>query len=158
MPWTPHPAGPERSRRLETGKGLRGEWPLTVAERASHLLCQCIALGTIALRSYVDIDLIIGLEHLHAIVDIRDRFKDRVDLQIVAFPQSGVTQCPGVAELLNAAIVDRADLIGGIDPFTMDGDLDAQLDTLFAIASRREAALISTSTTPVLRAWLKLRL
>ena len=141
LPWTPHPAGPERSSRIETEKALREEWPLTVAERASHLLRQCIALGTTALRTHVDIDPVIGLEHLHAILDIRERFKDQVDLQIVAFPQSGVAQCPEVAELLDAAIIDGADLIGGIDPLTMDGDLDGQLDALFAIASRRGVGL-----------------
>ena len=141
LPWTPHPAGPERSSRIETEKALRAGWPMSVAERAAHLLRQCIALGTTALRTHVDIDPDIGLEHLHAILRVKEQFKDQVDLQIVAFPQSGVAQCPGVADLLDAAIAEGADLIGGIDPLTMDGDLDGQLDALFAIASRRGVGL-----------------
>jgi cytosine/creatinine deaminase len=141
LPWTPHPAGPERSSRIETEKALRGEWPLSVAERAAHLLRQCIALGTTALRTHVDIDPDIGLAHLHAILRVKEQFKDQVDLQIVAFPQSGVVRCPGTADLLDMAIAEGADLLGGIDPLTMDGDLDGQLDTLFAIASRRGVGL-----------------
>lgn len=38
LPWTPHPAGPERSSRIETEKALRAGWPMSVAERVIHLL------------------------------------------------------------------------------------------------------------------------
>jgi len=31
-------------------------------------------------------------------------------------PQSGVTRCPGVLDLLDAAVREGADLVGGIDP------------------------------------------
>ncbi len=141
LPWTPHPAGPERSSRIETEKQLRAAWSLSVAERASHLLRQCISLGTTALRTHVDIDPEIGLSHLHAILTVKEQFRDHVDMQIVAFPQSGVVQCPGTAELLDAAMTEGADLLGGIDPLTMDGDLDGQLDALFAIAERRGVGL-----------------
>ncbi len=141
LPWTPHPAGPERWSRIETEKALRGGWPLSVSERASHLLRQCIALGTTAMRTHVDVDPDIGLSHLQAILEVKEQFKDQVDLQIVAFPQSGVVQCRGVVDLLDAAIVEGANLVGGIDPLTLDGDLDGQLDTLFAIASRRGVGL-----------------
>lgn len=136
LPWTPHPAGPERWSRIETEKTLRGGWPLSVAERAASLLRQCIALGTTALRTHVDIDPDIGLSHLHAILDVKAQFQDQVDLQIVAFPQSGVKRCPGTEAFLDRAIAEGADLVGGIDPIMIDGDLDGQLDILFAIASR----------------------
>jgi cytosine deaminase len=141
LSWVPHPAGAERSSRIETEKALRGGWPLSVEERAAHLLRQCIALGTTAMRTHVDIDPDIGLAHLHAILRVKEQFKHQVDLQIVAFPQSGVTRLPGTADLLDMAIAEGADLLGGIDPLTMDGDLDGQLDTLFAIASRRGVGL-----------------
>lgn len=141
LPWVPHPAGPERASRIATEKTLRARWPLSVAERAAHLLRQCIALGTTALRTHVDIDPTIGLAHLHALLQVKEQFKDQVDLQIVAFPQSGVVQCPGTAELLDRALAEGADLLGGIDPLTLDGDLDGQLDTLFAMASRHGVGL-----------------
>ena len=141
LPWTPHPAGPERASRIETEKALRGQWPLSVEERAAHLLRQCIALGTTALRTHVDIDPDIGLTHLHAILKVKAQFKDQVELQIVAFPQSGVARSPHTADLLDMAMTEGADFLGGIDPLTMDGDLDGQLDPLFAIASRRGVGL-----------------
>lgn len=137
LPWMPHPAGPERFSRIETEKRLRSEFPLSVEERASNLLRQCVALGTTAIRTHVDIDPEIGLANLHGILSVKEAFKDIVDIQIVAFPQSGVIRCPGTAELLEAALQEGSDLLGGIDPLTLDNDLDGQLDTLFKIAERR---------------------
>ena len=37
-------------------------------------------------------------------------------------PQSGVTRCPGVLDLLDAAVREGADLVGGIDPLEIDRD------------------------------------
>lgn len=140
LPWMPHRAGPDRMSRIETEKGLRGDLP-PVAERASNLVRGCIAHGTTAIRSHVDIDLDLGLSHLHALVEVRERFAGRVDLQLVAFPQSGVMRSPGMADLLDAALDEGADLLGGIDPIVIDQDLDGQLDTLFAIAERRDVGI-----------------
>jgi cytosine deaminase len=136
LPWMSHQAGPERRSRIDTEKRLRASFPLSVEARAANLLRQCVAFGTTALRTHVDIDPDIGLSHLHGILAARERFQDLLDIQIVAFPQSGVLRCPGTADLLDAAMSDGADLVGGIDPIAMDGDVDGQLNVLFAIAER----------------------
>jgi cytosine deaminase len=39
--------------------------------------------------------------------------------------------------LLDAAIVEGGDLLGGLHPAGIDGDMDGHLDALFAIAGRR---------------------
>ena len=57
--------------------------------------------------------------------------------EIVAFPQSGVMRSPGVLDLLDAAVRNGADLVGGIDPLEIDRDPKGQLDGIFAIAARR---------------------
>jgi cytosine deaminase len=57
-------------------------------------------------------------------------------MQIVAFPQSGVVTAPGTAELLEQAVVEGADLVGGLDPIGFDGDLSGQLDAVFGVAAR----------------------
>jgi cytosine deaminase len=67
----------------------------------------------------------------------RERYKDRVSIEIVVFPQSGVIRAPGTLELLDEAIIMGADVIGGIDPQTIDGSLTGQLDGLFNIAEKR---------------------
>jgi cytosine deaminase len=136
LPWLPHPAGPERRSRIDTEKRLRAQFPLSVEQRAANLIKQAVALGTTAMRTHVDIDPEIGLANLHGVLAARERLRDLVHIQIVAFPQSGVVSCPGTADLLDAALAEGADLVGGIDPISMDGDLDGQLDILFSLAER----------------------
>lgn len=137
LPWLPHPAGPERRSRIDTEKRLRSQFPLSVEQRTANLISQAVALGTTAMRTHVDIDPEIGLANLHGVLAARERFRDLVHIQVVAFPQSGVVSYPGTADLLNAALAEGADLVGGIDPISMDGDLDGQLDILFSLAERR---------------------
>jgi len=96
-----------------------------------------VASGTLHMRSHVDIDNQLGLKNLHEILKVRERFRDLVTIQIVAFPQSGILRSPGTAALLDAAIAEGADLLGGLDPVGIDGDLDGHLDAIFAIAERR---------------------
>lgn len=139
-PWMPHPAGPTRQSRIETERRIRASLA-PVADRAANLVRQCVARGTTAIRTHVDIVPELGLAHLHALLELRERFAAHVDIQIVAFPQAGVACCAGVAALLDAALADGADLVGGIDPITFDGDAEAQLDVLFEIAGRHGAGI-----------------
>lgn len=141
LPWMPHPAGPDRESRIETEKPLRRSLPLPVEARAANLVRQAVSHGTTALRTHVDIDPDIGLENLQAILRLREVLSGIVDIQVVAFPQSGVMRAPGVDALLEAAMADGADMIGGIDPIGYDGDLDGQLDVVFGIATRHGAGV-----------------
>jgi cytosine deaminase len=96
---------------------------------------------------HVVIDNQLGLRNLHEILKVRERFRDLVSIQIVAFPQSGILRSPGTAALLDAAIAEGADLLGGLDPVGIDGDLDGHLDAVFGIAERRGVVPTSTCTT-----------
>ena len=140
LAWMGHRAEPDRISRIEKEKELRGALA-PVAERAANLVRCCIAHGTTAIRTHVDVDPELGLSHVHALAEVRQRFAGRIDIQIVAFPQSGVIRSPGTADLLDAALAEGADLVGGIDPIVIDRDLDGQLDTLFAIAVRRDVGI-----------------
>uniref|UniRef100_UPI000A393AFC amidohydrolase n=1 Tax=Streptomyces sp. NRRL B-24572 TaxID=1962156 RepID=UPI000A393AFC len=104
--------------------------------RAAALARRMVSLGTGHVRSHVDVDPDTGLDHLHALLDVREKFRDRLGIQLVAFPQSGVVAAPGVADLLDAALADGADLVGGLDPVGFDGDPDGQLDIVFGFAER----------------------
>ncbi|MDP7504434.1 MAG: metal-dependent hydrolase, partial [Nitrospinota bacterium] len=45
-----------------------------VAERAANLVRCCIAHGTTAIRTHVDVDPELGLSHVHALAEVRQRF------------------------------------------------------------------------------------
>jgi cytosine/adenosine deaminase-related metal-dependent hydrolase len=136
LPWMPHRAGPTRESRIETEKVMESELDYPTAERAGNLIERCMISGTTDMRCHIDVDPDIKLKRLEGMLEVRDRYRDRVSIEIVAFPQSGVIRSPGTLELLEAAIGLGADLIGGIDPQTIDGDPAGQLDGLFDIAER----------------------
>ena len=140
LPWMPYPAGPGRASRIATERTLRARLP-PPAERASNLVRQAVAAGTTAFRSHADIGPDIGLRHVEALLEVKAAFSHAADFQIVAFPQYGVLAAPGTFELMDEALAIGADLVGGIDPITQDGDLDGQLDLLFRLAEKHGVGL-----------------
>ncbi|WP_029076250.1 amidohydrolase family protein [Kaistia adipata] len=141
LPFIPHLPGDTVALRIEAEKALRRTLALPIEERGGRLIEQVAAFGTGSLRSHVDIDTEVGLDGLHALLRLKERYWDLVDIQFVAFPQSGVITDPGTADLLDAAIREGADLVGGLDPAGIDQDVTGHLDTIFAIAERHGVGL-----------------
>lgn len=137
LPWVPNQATGNRvADRIEAERKVRANRALPEAETGSNLVRQVMASGTLHMRTHVDVDNQLGLRNLHEILKVRERFRDLVTIEIVAFPQSGVLRSPGTAELLDAAIREGADLVGGLDPVGIDGDLDGHLDAIFGVAEK----------------------
>ena len=132
----PHRPGEPVRERIAIERTLRREIALPVADRGAALLTRALGNGTTAVRSHVDIDPEVGLEGLHAVLGLKARWAGLVDIQIVAFPQSGILSAPGTADLLAAAMEAGADLVGGLDPLGFDGDAAGHLDVVFGIAER----------------------
>jgi cytosine/adenosine deaminase-related metal-dependent hydrolase len=137
LPWMAHAAGPTRMDRIETDKKVLPDLPVPTRHRAALFLDRCIANGTAHLRTHVDIFLEMGLAPLQEILAVREAYRGRVTIEIVAFPQDGVMRCPGVVELMEAALDAGADLVDGLDPASIDRDPKGQLDAIFALAQRR---------------------
>jgi len=137
LPWVPNQAaGNAVADRIEAERKVRASRTVSETETGANLVKQVVASGTLHMRSHVDIDNQLGLKNLHAILAVRERFRDLVTIQIVAFPQSGVIRSPGTADLLDAAIAAGADLVGGLDPVGIDKDLDGHLDAIFGVAEK----------------------
>lgn len=135
LPWRAHAAAPTVRARIEYERRERaGLGP--VQPRAIALLRQMIGFGTVAVRTHVDIDDTIGLDNFHAVMEVVAGWRAVLPIEVVAFPQSGIVSRPGVAELLDAALREGADLVGGLDPATIDGDAKAHLDIVFGLAAR----------------------
>ncbi|MFD3944775.1 amidohydrolase family protein [Streptomyces sp. NPDC058579] len=108
-----------------------------VAKRAYGLMAHAVTRGTRAMRAHADVAPAYGLASVEGVAEARERLRDALDVQIVAFPQHGVVRTPGTAELLEEAARSGAiDMIGGIDPIGFDDALDEQLDLVFGIAER----------------------
>jgi cytosine deaminase len=140
LPFQPHRPGATIAERIARERELRRELSSPVEDRARRLIDQIVAFGTTAVRSHVDIDPEVGLSGLHALLRVRETTR-AVDIQIVAFPQSGIMISPGVADLLDAAIAEGADLVGGLDPAGIDNDVEGHLSAIFGIAERHGVGL-----------------
>lgn len=105
--------------------------------RAKNQLELCLANGSTQMRSHVMVDGTVGLKSLETILKVREAYKGRIDIQLVAFPQNGILKSPGTAQLLDDAIGAGADLVGGLDPATFDRDVEKHLDVVFGIAQKR---------------------
>lgn len=134
--WRPHLPAATLRERLALEKQLLANAP-PIAQRADTLIRQAASFGTVAMRCHVDVDATTGLTHLEAVMEAREQWRGLIDIELVAFPQAGVVSCPGTAEVLDAAIREGAQVVGGIDPTTLDEDADGQLDIVFGIADRR---------------------
>lgn len=134
--WPGYTSGTTVKERIAREKAFRGSLRVPVETRGALLVEAEIAFGTGHMRTHVDIDPDWGLDNLHAVLRIRERYADKIDIEIVAFPQSGILAAPGTADLLDVALRDGADLIGGLDPAYIDSDPKGSLDTVFGLAEK----------------------
>ena len=92
-----------------------------VVERALKYCDLAVAQGLLAIRTHVDVcdDKLTGVQGL---LEVREKVKDYIDLQLVAFPQDGLHRSPSAETNLLKALDMGVDIVGGIPHFerTMD--------------------------------------
>jgi cytosine/creatinine deaminase len=115
-----------------TGEAKRTFTVDDVRLRARRLLDRAVALGTTAMRGHVEVDPIVGLTGMDAVLPLRAEYADRLDLQLCAFAQEGILQAPGTEALLREALRAGADLVGGCPYNDTDGEL--HIDRVFDLA------------------------
>ncbi|AIY02941.1 N-isopropylammelide isopropylaminohydrolase [Arthrobacter sp. PAMC 25486] len=108
----------------------------SIGERVETTLQMMIERGTTRVRSYAQVDVDAGLERFEAVAAARETHKDRADVQIIAFPQAGLLREQGSAAVLDEALKAGADVVGGIDPCSLDRDPVKHLDIVFGLAEK----------------------
>ena len=121
----------EEAIRL-TGEAKRGFTVEDIRARARQVLDVAIAAGTTAMRTHVEVDPILGLAALEAMLPLKAEYAPAIDLQICAFAQEGILKAPGTEELLRRALTRGADLVGGC-PYN-DTDARQHIEIVFALA------------------------
>src|SRR6201996_8917888 len=111
-----------------------------IADRASRVLARAIDNGVSRLRSHVDVDPIGGIRPAEGVIRARDRFRDVIDVQIVAFPQEGIVKSPGTEALMRQAMELGVDVVGGM-PFNEASREDSRrhIEIVFDIARAFDA-------------------
>jgi len=134
--WYRNEVGPHLTDRIANERAFRKASGHDAGAQSLALSRAFLAAGTTRLRTHVDIDTDAGLRYLEGVLDTRDTLADVLDMQIVAFPQSGLLIRPGTDALLGNALAAGADVLGALDPALIDGDPVSSLDATFALAER----------------------
>lgn len=108
-----------------------------IAARAESTLAACLARGTVAARTHANVDPECRLRGVESLVALRERWRERLRLQVVAFLTGGGTRAatPG-REWLEEALRLGADVVGA-NPNHADRPLEI-LDLVFDLAVRHD--------------------
>jgi cytosine/creatinine deaminase len=115
-----------------TGEAKRQFTVDDIRARARRALDLAVRAGTTAMRTHVEVDPIVGLAGMEAVLPLRDEYRNALDLQVCAFAQEGIVKAPGTEGLLRRALTMGADLVGGC-PYN-DSDGAEHVRIVFALA------------------------
>lgn len=133
-------------------KDYHQNWIRPNIERA---LNWALHYGNLHIRAFADVDNKAKLIGLECLLEAKERFADKLNLQVVAFAQDGIIREPGALELMNEAMQLGADVVGGIpwieaNPQSQQAHIDACYD-LAEKYDRPVSMLVDDSSDPTLR-------
>ncbi|KOR89119.1 amidohydrolase [Paenibacillus solani] len=126
--------------RLDIEKATLPSLGTLTQERAEQLLQIYLESGVTHVRTHVDIYPEAGLDNLEAVQQALRAFEGKLSYEIVAFPQHGLLRSKS-AELVRQALRSGAGLVGGVDPATVDGDIEASLQQMVELAVEANAGI-----------------
>lgn len=113
----------------------QGFTPENVERRARRAFELAVSNGITKLRATADVDTIAGLNGIEGLLRAREAVRPILDVELVAFPQEGLTRDPGAEELLREALRMGADFIGGWPNVETSGEEErAHVGTVFDLA------------------------
>ena len=105
-----------------------------VVERATRALFSLVTHGTTHIRTHAEFDPAQGFTGFETVMELKEKYRDLMDIQVVAFPQEGIFKCPGVEQMMTQAMDMGADVVGGI-PYN-DTPAHEHIDLVFRLANK----------------------
>ncbi|MDO5736408.1 MAG: amidohydrolase family protein [Propionibacteriaceae bacterium] len=136
LPFREHTGGPGVWQMMLNDRAHWRDAEVSMTQRTTDLLGRMIAHGTTRVRSFAQVDVDCRLERLEAVLAAKDAHAHRADVEVVAFPQAGLLREDGSVQVLEDALRAGAQVIGGIDPCSLDRDPARHLDIVFDLAER----------------------
>jgi cytosine deaminase len=122
-----------------TNEFKRSYDPAEVADRTMRVLEAGVKNGTTFFRLFADVGTIGDLRAARGLLLAREKFGRYCDIQVVAFPQEGIVRDPGAAELLDEAMKEGCDIVGGLPWYEYtDAEAREHIDICFDIAKRHD--------------------
>ncbi len=136
MGWRANDAGPGLLDKIDNERMLKRRLDIDPARQSARQAAVSVGHGSTHIRSHVDIDTDHGLWGIEGVMATRDGWREAIDIELVAFPQSGLMRRPGTLTLMDAALAAGAEIVGGIDPCGIDRDPKGHLDAVFALCQK----------------------
>lgn len=137
-PWYPVTPAKSLVERFETEIPQLDALPLSITQRAQNLITAEIKHGATNFRSHIDIEPMTELRYLMAIKTHVANAPYQTEL--VAFPQHGLLRSHA-SQLMEVALANGATFVGGVDPYSLDGDYQASLAETFRLATKYNAGI-----------------
>ncbi|RDC68996.1 cytosine deaminase [Rhodovulum sp. 12E13] len=136
LPWYRNEVGPRLIDKITNEREVKVSLGLHPQVQSERQAIQSVGYGTTHIRSHVDVDTHHGLAGVEGVMATREKLAGLVEIEIVAFPQSGMITRPGTVELMDAALEMGVEVVGGLDPCGIDRDPRAHLDAIFGLAEK----------------------
>jgi cytosine deaminase len=134
--WLVNTVGPRIIDKIDTEREWRARTGHDAGAASLAMARAFLAQGTTRIRSHVDVDTEAGTRHVERVLETRAAMAGVQEIQIVAFPQSGILGRQGTETALDAALAMGADIVGGLDPCAIERDPVKHLDIVFGLAEK----------------------
>ncbi|WGZ81347.1 amidohydrolase family protein [Arthrobacter sp. EM1] len=141
LPFREHTGGPGVWTMMMNDRKNWRDAEVPLQERVNNTLGRMIARGTTRVRSYAQVDVDCRLERFEAVLAAKEHFEDQADVDIIAFPQAGLLLEDGTVPLMEQALRAGANVMGGIDPCSLDRDPVRHLDIVFGLAEKYQVPI-----------------
>jgi cytosine/creatinine deaminase len=115
-----------------TGRAKQESTVFEIQSRARIVIENAIAWGITTMRTHVEVDPIIQMKALDALLPLQNEYAWGITLQLAIFAQEGLTNQPETEKLLRRALEQGGNVIGSA-PY-VDPDPEANIRTIFQIA------------------------
>ena len=112
-----------------------------IETRAGRALELASRHGVTAMRAQCHVDTEVGLRHLEALLSVKEKYRHRVSLQIVAFPQQGLLRDVKTMDLFREAFHMGADVMGCASDLDCGTDFHAHFDAALQLAMELDVDL-----------------
>lgn len=136
MGWHKHQAGPKLMDKIENERKLKKTLGIDAARQSARQVVLSIAKGTTHTRTHIDVDTECGVSSIEGMMATREKYREFMDIEIVAFPQSGLLTRQGTVQLMDEALRLGAEVVGGLDPCAIDRDPKGHVDAIFGLAQK----------------------
>lgn len=136
LPWYKNEVGPKLIDKIDNERVSKRRLGIDPYRQSARQTLQSSVMGSTHIRSHVDVDTDHGMWGIEGVMRMRDAYRDIMDVEIVAFPQSGLLRRPGTLELMDQAMRLGSEVVGGLDPCAIDRDPKGHLDAIFGLSQK----------------------